>query len=40
VADADRGVLQRWRVDESLEPMEPVRVETQVGLPPRSLGGF
>jgi hypothetical protein len=41
MADADLGVLQRWRVlDESLDPMEPVRVETQVGLPPRSLGGF
>jgi hypothetical protein len=41
MADAERGVLQRWRVSSSgLERIEPVTVETKVGLPPRSLGGF
>lgn len=41
MADADRTVLERWQVSGGgLLPLDPMRVETQVGLPPRELGGF
>ena len=40
MADADRGVLQRLEVssDGEFELLEPVEVETAVGLPPIGLG--
>jgi hypothetical protein len=39
LADADRGVLQRLKIDgDSVEVLEPVTVETKVGLPPTGLG--
>jgi hypothetical protein len=38
LADADRGVLQRVSVtDTQAELLSPVRVEDQIGLPPRDL---
>jgi hypothetical protein len=39
MADADRGVLERVRVDKqgALELLDPIRVEDTVGLPPRAL---
>jgi hypothetical protein len=41
LADADRGVLQRFRVvDGALRALEPIVVEDEVGLPPRYLGAF
>ena len=41
LADADRGVLQRFLVEDgALVPLEPIVVEDEVGLPPRYLGAF
>ncbi len=39
LADADQGVLQRLKVDGSeVEVLDPVTVETNVGLPPTGIG--
>jgi hypothetical protein len=41
VADADRGVLQRWAIAaQGLETLTSVSVERQVGLPPRGIGTY
>jgi hypothetical protein len=41
LADAERGVLRRWAVaPQGLEALESVRVEREVGLPPRGLGTY
>jgi hypothetical protein len=41
MADADVGKLQRWSIGAGgLTPMAAMTVETSVGLPPISLGGF
>ena len=41
LADADRGILRRFAIaNGALEPLSSVRVEHEVGLPPRGLGSF
>ena len=41
LADADRRVLRRWAIEPAgLAPLGDVRVEDQVGLPPRGLGSY
>ena len=42
MADAETGVLRRWSTaaGTALVELEPSRVDTTVGLPPRNLGGF
>jgi hypothetical protein len=41
LADSDVGKLRRWKIlPQDLAPMADVTVDTAVGLPPSSLGGF
>jgi hypothetical protein len=41
LADADRGVLQRWSVtDGALAPLSALALRGTVGLPPRDLGSY
>ncbi|WP_437948302.1 hypothetical protein WME98_48055 [Sorangium sp. So ce296] len=42
LSDAERNKLRRWKAtaNGALEPLEDVTVDTEVGLPPRSIGGL
>ena len=41
LADADRGVLRRWAIaPDALHELGSVRVEREIGLPPRGLGTY
>ncbi|AUX32766.1 MULTISPECIES: YncE family protein [Sorangium] len=42
LSDAERNKLRRWKVtaNGALEALEDVTVDTQIGLPPRSIGGL
>jgi hypothetical protein len=40
LADAEVNVLRRWSVGTTLTALEPVIVETAIGLPPRHLGAY
>jgi hypothetical protein len=41
LADADVGKLQRWSIKSSgLEPLTPIDVDPQVGLPPVAVGAY
>ncbi|WP_437839287.1 hypothetical protein [Sorangium sp. So ce1153] len=42
VSDAEKNKLRRWKVtaNGALEPLEDVTVDTEIGLPPRSIGGI
>ncbi|WP_437927808.1 hypothetical protein WMF37_00805 [Sorangium sp. So ce291] len=42
LSDAEKNKLRRWKVtaNGALEPLEDVAVDTEIGLPPRSIGGL
>ena len=42
LSDAEKNKLRRWKVtaDGALEPLEDATVDTEIGLPPRGIGGL
>jgi hypothetical protein len=42
LSDAERSKLRRWKVaaNGALEPLEDATVDTEIGLPPRGIGGL